>query len=228
MTSSIFLNNTARNSDVDRNLIESLDDAEAVLHQYLDDDMRPHSIVSMQAMAEARALAHPRLNHLNPKDVVLTFKRVQGALKELCVDELTRLDRVHLDLTGELDVPAWQSTEVPAIVFCALRSTDSMYREDAQEALAVYFDPALVAERFSKAKSGAVYSKPDVYDARGYVTVVRSFASMEAAEDAKADLEQALRVVRAPVTDTALAEDDVRSVGLDDDDNLSYVDLDSF
>lgn len=214
--------NSARDSDVDKSVIETLDEVEAVLAHYvlLENDMKPIEHVSLMAMAVERAKDHPLYSHANDDDVVTMYERLQGAMKELSVNEMTRLDRVHLDLTGDGDVPAWQSTSIPSIAFARLRSTDSLYQEGRQVAIAVYFDPALVGTRHVEGKTGW-YSKPDVYDPLGYTAVVRSFATVDHARRAKADLERALQTLRTlKVTDTALEDDPIRSCDVDQSEDL--------
>lgn len=214
--------NSARNSDVSGRQVEELDEAEAVLGHYLslDDNMRPHVHVDLGSMATERAMAHPRLDHTNSSDLGLVMRKLQGALKELCVGELTRLERVHLDLTGDLEVPAWQSQDVPAIAFAALRSTDTLFIAGRQEAIAVYFDPQFVGMRRSQTKAGEWYAKPDIYNPEGYLAVCRSFKSVERALAAHAELNQACAAIRKPTSDTALEADGIRTAGTDYDIDL--------
>jgi len=210
--------NTAKASDVDRNQVEELDQAEAVLAHYLslDDRMRPHVKFDLEKVAFERTQAHPRLDVKEPSDVELVMSKLRGALKELCVNDLTRLDRVVLDLDGNGDCPPWQSSVLPAIAFAALRSTDSMFVAKQCEAIAVYFDPALVGVRNSQTREGVWYSKPDVYDSEGYVAVCRKFKSKARANEARQELEQACAAIRRPTGDTALEEDPIRMAGVRD------------
>lgn len=213
--------NPSSDADVDRRYLEELDEAEAVLARYLDPaTMTPVHLVSLDSMARERAQHHPALDHTSAHDVELVYGKIQAVLKERCVAELTRIDRVHLDLAGEHGSRAW-AADVPAIVFCALTSQDSLFRPGRQQALAIWFDPVMAGFVTATARSGQVYSKPNVYSPAGYQAIVGSFPSVEAAGEAMSDLRRAVTTIAT--TQSALEdEDDEAAAGPE----VKHVDLD--
>lgn len=214
-TEEIPMYNPASDTDIDRRYVEELDEAEAILSRYVAvDSMTPVHIVSLDAMARERATNHPALDHTSAHDVALVFGKIQAVLKERCVAEITRLDRVHLDLTGEHGNRAW-AADVPAIVFCNLTSQDTLFVPGRQQALAVYFDPTMAGFVTATARNGQVYSKPNVYSPDGYVAIVGSFGSTAEANEAQAELRRAVTTIAT----TRLALDDD---GEDGDDGVQF------
>lgn len=199
--------NPASDADLDRRYVDELDAAEAVLARYCDvESLRPTHLVSLDAIVRQRAEAHPQLDHTSSHDLTLVMSRLRNTLKERAVAPMTRLDRVHLDLAGEHGTRAW-AADVPAIVFCSLTSQDTLFNAGRQQALAVWFDPTCAGFVTAKARSGELYTKPNVYAPDGYVAIVGSFASIEDAVEAREELNRA--VLTISTTSSALVDDEL-------------------
>lgn len=208
-------------SDVDRNQDSALTEAQAEIEHYVKaDTLAPITAISLESLAITKAQASRTMNHTDSHDLALAFRKVQHLVKELCVSTDHRLgDRVHLDLTGEGGRMAWASTSIPSICFLVLPSTSSLYKARQQVALAVYFDPSLVGKTVYKPKRGGPpIERPDQYDSRGYISIVRTFASIDDAEEAQTELARAVRTYQYEVSLSAYEDDTVRSVDFESDD----------
>ena len=212
----------ARTSDISRRYEEALDEAEGVLSRFIDVPTgAPRTVINMDDLAADKAVA-AGLDATDADDLTLAARSIQNAVKERCVNEMTRLDRVYLDLDGKHGRKAWMSTDTPSIAFCALKSTDATIQRHAPDdtskcrALAVYFDPQLAGTRNKKdRRTGEWISVPDQYSASGYVSVVGAYSSIADAESAREELYQALQVIATPGSGTALEDDPVRSTGIE-------------
>ena len=205
--------NTARNSDIDRTLIESSEEAEAIISQYVNpaNDYAPHDLWPMQPQAEAWAMADPRFDHTKPSDVRRKLRNIQKGIKELCVDPNTRLeptDSVVLRLT-ESELPDYLDPDSPRIRFANMLSTNRSYIADHREAVAVYFDPKMVGVKWKSTRHGE-HMVPDQFDAAGYTHIVRWFGSEVAAKQAAESLQRAIVLTRRDNTDSAIEEDPIR------------------
>ena len=125
----------ARTSDIDRRYEEALDEAEGVLSRFIDPATgAPHQSVDLDRLARRKA-EQVGMDPKDADDVQLAMASIQNVLKERAVNELTRLDRVYLDLNGEHGNKAWMSTDAPSIAFAALKSTDRAIQEQKPDAL---------------------------------------------------------------------------------------------
>lgn len=212
----------ARTSDIDRRYEEALDEAEGILSRFIDVATEaPRTVISMDDLAADKAVA-AGLNPKDADDLTLAARSIQNVIKERCVNEITRLDRTYLDLTGKHGRKAWMSVDTPSIAFCALKSTDATIQRHAPDdtskarALAVYFDPQLAGTRNKKdRRTGDWISVPDQYSASGYIAIVGVYASVADAEAAKQELYQAIEVIAQPGAGTALEDDPIRSTGIE-------------
>lgn len=219
ISNTVEANSTPSDSDVDRNAVEALDQAEAFLSQFVDPtDLTPRVTISIEALATEKA-RQAGLDPSNADDLHLAARSIQNVLKERCVAELTRLDRVCLDLSNETGGKGYLSFEHPSIVFCAVRSGDGLLQRHAPgklpvRALAVYFDPSLVSTMTSVSKkTGQPYSRPSQYDPNGYVAIVECFGSVAQAEAARDELTRAVAAIQRPISDTAYEDDEIRFAG---------------
>ena len=206
-------------SDIDRNLHEGLEAAEGIIGRYVEPDtLAQREAINFSALVNSKA-AQAGLDTTDEGDMLLLVRKIQGVLKERSVNELTRLDRVVLDLSGEPGRQSWMATDVPAVVFCAVKSSDGSLQNLADDktskvrALAVYFDPQLAGSRDFQHRDGTFGTKPNVYSADGYTSIVGTFTSVADAEAARDELRQAVRVVASPTTDGAMNADPIRKVG---------------
>lgn len=209
-------------SDISRRYEEALDEAEGVLSRFIDVATEaPRTVISMDELAADKAVA-AGLDPKDADDLTLAARSVQNALKERAVNEITRLDRVYLDLNGEHGRKAWMSLDTPSIAFCALKSTDETIQRHAPDdtskcrALALYFDPQLAGTRNKKdGRSGEWISVPNQYNASGYVAIVGVYASVADAESAREELHRAIQVIATPASGTASEDDAIRSTGIE-------------
>jgi len=216
------MTNTARNSDIDRRYEESLDEAEGIVSRFIDPaTYAPRQVIDLTQLATDKCLA-VGLDASDQDDMLLATRSIQGVLKERSVAEITRLNRVYLDLDGEHGNKAWMSVDTPSIAFCALKSTDATIQRHAPDAtskvraLAIFFDPQLAGTRNRKDKrTGEWISVPNEYSASGYLGVVGVYHSIADAEAARDELTQAIRVIQRPASETALEDDSIRSTGIE-------------
>lgn len=222
ITHRVSSNDTPSDSDVDRRQVEALDEAEGLLGRFVQpEDLTPRTCISIDDLAAEKA-AQAGMDASDPDDLLLAARSIQNVLKERCVAELTRLDRVCLDLSDETGGKGYLSFDIPSIVFCAVRSGDGLIQRHAPDptskvrALAVYFDPTLVGRRtFTSRATGELVAKPDVYDPNGYVAIVSTFTTVAEAEQARDELSQAVRQIQRDVSDTAGEDDPIRSLDVD-------------
>jgi hypothetical protein len=203
--------------DIDRNLHEGLEAAEGILGRFVETDtLRQREAINFSALVASKA-AQSGLDTSDEGDMLLLVRKIQGVLKERAVNELTRLDRVVLDLDGEHGRQSWMATDVPAIVFCAVKSSDSSLQSLADDktskvrALALYFDPKLAGTRDFQHRDGTFGTKPNIYAPDAYTSIVGTYTSVADAEAARDELRNAVNTVAGPVTDTALNADPVRN-----------------
>jgi hypothetical protein len=212
--------NVASDSDVDPKAVEALEQAVARLSAFVDPDgLAPNTVIDITGIAKEKAAA-AGLIWEDDGDRELAVKAVQRVLKERCVHEMTRLDRVVLDLANEAGSLFWASTTHPAIVFCSLKSGDTAIRRHSPNpshsvrAIAVYFDPNLVEavpvieknsgqQRINR-ETGELLVKPNVYDESGYLAVVGVYGSIADAEQARNQLRRDVMTIQRPIDFTAM------------------------
>lgn len=204
--------------DIDRAHADQLDAAEGIIGRFVDPaGLTPNTKVDLTELVASKA-AQAGLDMSDEGDRALVLSTVQETLKERCVNSLTRLDRVVLDLDGAYGRRAWMATDVPAIVFAAVTSKDSSIQRAGNgspvRAIAVYFEPSLVGSRPYTSKTGETVQRPDVYDASGYISIVATYGSVAEAKRDRAELMGAVTTVARPLTDSAIEDDPIRSVGV--------------
>tara|TARA_R110000803_G_scaffold56935_3_gene114560 strand:- start:59 stop:751 length:693 start_codon:yes stop_codon:yes gene_type:complete len=201
--------------DIDRTLAAGLDEAEGVLGRYVETDtLAQRSNVDMTALVSAK-VQQARLDIDDAGDRELAIRSVQNVLKERAVNELTRLDRVFLDLDGSHGNQAWCAEDMTAIVFCAITSADKtisqMSSDGPVRALAVYFDAKLAGTKPYTMRDGTTVQRPDQYNPSAYTSIVATFGSVADAELARVELAQAVQTIARPMTDSALQADPNRA-----------------
>jgi hypothetical protein len=200
--------------DIDRNLATQLDSAEGVISKYVETDtLAQRSKIELSAIVADKA-AQAGLDMSDSGDAELAVRSIQNVLKERAVNEMTRLDRVVLDLDGSYGSQTWLATDVPSIVFCAVKSADKAIARHSGgnpvRAIAVYFDPALAGTREYTRPDGTSVQRPNQYEPSAYTSIVGTFGSVADAESARNELANAVRTVARPVTDSATEADPVR------------------
>jgi len=206
--------------DIDRGFAARLDEAEGVLSRFVNpEDLAPRTQIDITDLVLAKASA-AGLNMDDEGDRELAISQIQAVVKERCVNALTRLDRVVLDLDGSYGSQPWLAPDVPAIVFCAVKSADGTLRNSIKgetvRAMAVYFDPSLAGTRSVTNKTtGEVTERPNVYEPSAYVSIVGTYGSLIEAKNARHELMRAVSVIGFDPTDSALESDPVRTVGMD-------------
>lgn len=213
------MSNYTTNSDLDRNAEAEVDEAEAVLQQYVqtDHDCIPQRAISMDRFIEQKA----RENRLDPgskRDRQLVQRKVATAIKERCCNTMTRSGRVYLDLSEAVPENRGWLTEHPHIAFGALTSSDTSLARylgsDDIEVIAVYFDPALAKRRAKRdQRTGEWLSIPDQFDPNGYVQIVATFESLVEADEARDNLQWAIDKI-AHEAKSAYSDDPVQSEGV--------------
>ena len=201
--------------DIDRTLAAGLDAAEGVLGRYVETDtLAQRSNVDMTALVSAKVKA-AGMDITDPGDRELGLRAAQNVMKERCVNPMTRLDRVFLDLDGSHGKQAWAAADVQAIVFCALTSADKeisqMSSDGPVRALAVYFDAELAGTKPYTMRDGTTVERPDQYEKTAYTSIVATFGSVADAELARIELAQAIQTIARPMTDSALQADPNRA-----------------
>ena len=206
-------------ADIDRAHEVRLNEAEGILGRYVEvDGLRQRESISMTDLVSTVA-KNNRLDLTDEGDAELALLSTQEVLKERSVNQLTRLDRVVLDTDGEHGRRAWMATDVPAVVFCAVKSSDKAIKALGKHAgesgdvraMAVYFDPIQAGEMPHTQPDGTLTVKPNQYNPDGYTSVVQTFTSISDAKAAKRELEQAVRTIAWDPTDSAMEPDDVRT-----------------
>jgi hypothetical protein len=212
--------NVASDTDVDPKAIEALEQAVARLGSFVDPDgLAPNTVIDITGIAKEKAGA-AGLNWEDDGDRELAVKAVQRVLKERCVHETTRLDRVVLDMDNTHGSLFWAATDCPAIVFAALKSGDTAIRRHAPNpshtirAIAVYFDPHLVeavpvieknsGQQRVNRETGELLVKPNVYSETGYLSVVGVYGSIADAEQARNQLRRDVMTIQRPIDFTAM------------------------
>lgn len=200
---------------------QALTEAANVIGRYVEQEsFAPRLVVDLEGIAVSKAKGHPRMDHTSATDLALVMKSVQNVLKERAVGEMTRFDygRVTLDTDGLWGRNAWRALDIPQIVFCALTSQDATLQTTVAgpvAAMAIYFDPALVGTlpvmdrntgRPRVDDLGDIMVKPDQFARRGYVGIVRTFPTLEDAEQELNELRQAVSALARP-TDEELEDD---------------------
>lgn len=218
----VAINDAPSDSDIDRRQAEGLDEAEGFLGRFVQPcDLTPRSVISIDELASEKAV-QAGLDPSDADDLLLAARSIQNVLKERCVAEITRLDRVCLDLSDETGGRGYLSLDLPSIVFCAVRSGDGLLQRHAPDptskvrALAVYFDPSLVRIKyFTSRATGELVAKPDVYDPSGYVAIVQVFTTVADAESARDELSRAVRQIQQDPSNSAHEDDPIRSLDVD-------------
>jgi len=208
--------------DIERQHEVRLNEAEGILGRYVEvDGLRQRESISMGALVK-RVAVDNRLDLTDAGDAELALMSTQEVLKERSVNKLTRLDRVVLDTAGTHGRRAWMATDVPAVVFCAVKSSDKAIKSLGQHAgqggdvraVAIYFDPTLAGEMDHQQPDGTLTVKPNQYNPDGYTSIVQTFCSVSDAKAAKAELEKAVRTIAWDPTDSAIELDEVRAAGV--------------
>lgn len=204
---------------ISRQLDTVLTEAEGELEHYIDvATMRPTPVVNTESLAKDK-LAAMGIQRPTPTQLSRAVPRVQALFKERACNEMTRLaDRVYLDLDGAHGDKAWLANDVPAICFAGLEETDSLWVKGKRQAVAIYLDTSLLPARYSKNKrTGAWQQRPDVYSHAGYLHIVRTFASDEAAVEAAERLAHSVFVIASSRTATDEEPEPAGWTGLDED-----------
>ena len=201
--------------DIDRRIAPGLDEAEGIVGRYVETDtLNQREHVDMSTLVNAK-IGQARLDQNDPGDRELAVRSIQNVLKERAVNEMTRLDRVILDLDGSHGNMAWLAQDVPAIAFCALTSADKTMSQMSSvgtvRAIAVYFDPKNAGTKPYTLRDGTTVQRPDQYELSGYTSIVATFGSVADAITARKELEQAVQTIARPITDSALQADPART-----------------
>jgi hypothetical protein len=201
--------------DIDRTLASGIDAAEGVIGRYVETDtLAQRSKIDLAAIVADKA-AQAGLDLTDAGDMELAVRSIQNVLKERAVNEMTRLDRVCLDLDGAHGNQAWLATDLPSIVFCAIKSADKAISKQANgttvRAIAVYFDPALAGLTQYTFRDGTQVQRPNQYEPSAYTSIVATFESVADAESARLELQQAVQTIARPMTDTSLDDDPIRT-----------------
>lgn len=206
--------------DIDRGFAARLDEAEGVLSRFVDPEfLTPRTQIDITDLVLTKAAA-AGLDMSDDGDRELAVSQIQNVVKERCVNALTRLDRVVLDLDGSYGNQPWLAPDVPSIVFCAVKSADSTLRHSVKgekvRAMAVFFDPTLAGTRpVTNKTTGEITERPNVYEPSAYVSIVGTYGSLIEAKNARHELMKAVSVIGFDPTDTALEDDPVRTAGMD-------------
>lgn len=205
--------------DVARQHEVRLNEAEGILGRYVETDgLSQREAISMSALVN-RVATDNRLDMADEGDIELALMSTQEVLKERSVNKLTRLDRVVLDTNGEHGRRAWMATDVPAIVFCAIKSSDKAIKALGKHegeggdvrAVAIYFDPTLAGKMDHQQPDGTLAFKPNQYNPDGYTSIVATFTSASDAKQAKQELQRAVATIAWDPSGSALNPDDVRT-----------------
>lgn len=220
-------NNTPSDSDVDRNASEAVDQAAAVIEQYVDvANKAPFHAISMDRLAWDLTL-DDGYDPENAEHMENSMEIVKKLVKERCQNRLTKQgDQVLLDFEGELVGPYWLTRDFPSIMFCTLDPKDELLRMHAPDrnarmrGMAVYYDPALVGDRsYLDKRTEEWCDKPDAYDPDGYVAICRVFYGLPELKEAKRELQRAINtIVRTKLTDSAIEPDPIRTLDIEQDD----------
>jgi len=199
--------NSSSDSDLDRNVGEALDRAEAILERYVVPanlapvfEVNPDSVIA----------SYSEQNRVPTKQALGMY---QSGLKSLCTSERTRFEggRVSLDTSGlaagrtwSVPGPVRSSNEkgedftdhelvIPQIVFCSLSLDSAMYVPNEVEAVAVHYLPGTRVVTKIRKRDGVPYQVSDDYVEGGYLGIARTFASAFDAKDARDELVSAVR-----------------------------------
>lgn len=199
--------NTASNSDLDRNVGEALDQAEAILERYVNpEDLTPVFEVNPDSIIAS----YSEQNRVPTSQALGMY---QSGLKSLCTGERTRFDggRVSLDLDGLAGGRTWSvpgpvrsSNEkgedftdhdlvIPQVVFCSLSLDSAMFVAGEVEAVAVHYLPGTRVVTKIRQRDGVPYQVSDDYVEGGYLGIAAIFPSAFAAKDARDELVSAVR-----------------------------------
>lgn len=207
---------------IDRNWQDTQAEAVNILSQYCNvETLAPAFSVDPTERIRAYATA-------NNVPISGALRKFRETLKSLACDEATRQDdgRVSLDVDGHFGGRLWslptapvtddsEGGPIPQIVFCSLRTTSAMYVPGKCEAIAVYYlPPARDIHRVS-GNTGLPYSMCDNFDPAGYLGVVGTYGDLDAADEHRALLQWAVRLIATPPPSDQ--EDELT----DDDDEVS-------
>jgi hypothetical protein len=191
--------NPARNSDIARRAMEAVDEAMGPVALYglasPDGGFAPIYEASVEALVERARTANPQL----PQGVALI--RVQESLMRTVRSQITRLGSVSLDFDGVAHPRTFAVYDevggyaVPQIVFGALPENASLYREGVCEAIAVYYLPPDEGRPVVNKVTGAEEVWTNDFYASGYLGIVRKFATVADAEDARVSLGRAISAI---------------------------------
>ena len=197
---------------------QGIDEAVAVLEQFvtLSADYQsvadggtgtlqhPKEAISFDQFVAAKCVAHPRLDHTAMQDLDLMRRAMQKVLADRATDEMTRLDRVTLDTEGAYGNQPWLATDVPQVVFCALTSQDVSFVTPSgvkAQAMALWFDPEVAGTWQPKPDrvTGEIRQPiPNKWAPEGYTEIVGLYTTVEAANEAQAELRRAVRTLATP------------------------------
>lgn len=191
--------NPARNSDIARRAMEAVDEAMGPVALYgfasPEGGFAPSYEASVEALVKRARTANPHM----PKGVALI--RVQEALMRTCRSQISRLGSVSLDFDGIAHPRTFAVYDevggcgVPQIVFGALPEEAHLYREGVCEAIAVYYLPPDEGRPVVNKVTGAEEVWTNDFYASGYLGIVRKFATVTEAEDARVSLGRAISAI---------------------------------
>lgn len=211
--------NPARNSDIARRAMEAVDEAMGPVALYgfasPEGGFAPSYEVSVDTLVERARTANPRL----PKGLALV--RVQETMMRICRSQISRLGSVSLDFDGVAHPRTWGVYDevggygVPQIAFGALPEDANLYQEGVCEAIAVYYLPPDEGRQVVNKVTGAEEVWTNDFSASGYLGIVRKFATVADAEDARVSLARAISAIgrQASAYEPFGGEDDDTPIG---------------
>lgn len=219
-------------SDVDQDVAEGVNQAVTEIAKYVN----PDGGLPIFAVNGSMAIICEKFALANDVTEEIALEAVQANLKTRCEEKMTRRGRVSLDFDGDGfqynddgDVTyhrKWGVAGTSQIVFAAMKTTSPNFVKGQREVMAVFYEPPMPNgkqhnRRFRKDRfTGETFELCDDYFVGGYLGIVRWFASVADADEARAELSAAVTQIALGSCETALAKDRIRSLDVHQGSNL--------
>ena len=232
----ISVNDAATDSDIDRRAADRLDEAVAIISQYVD-PANFHLPLWDSVSVQTNVVELQRLQAKGvPNATSQAERKFRKLLKDNCVDPDLRLGRVQLAQEID-DRPSFLGyPDDPQLVFAALSTNSGRYVAGEREAFVAYFSPLVSdmrkepmihpatgephwlpwGQRFFTDRMPDTDGSPKVwltsndFDANSYVGVIRWFHTVEVAEEELNRCRYAMSVLTTDWSGTAQTADPVR------------------
>ena len=202
--------NPSRDSDVDRRDIEALDEATAIFNRYVTPTGIYHAVGFDSLVLDF--CAKRGYDASDDDDRMAGVKSLQNVLKERCVNADLRVAEVYLDLDDPNPNPRtqWMSTDTDRIVFTQILAADELLKTGTggNRWIAVYWSAEDAPMIYRKDKyTGEFVQRRDTFAGQGYLAIVGTYPGLPAAEEAAAELAQAVRTIAHDRSGSALEPD---------------------